>query len=211
MRIRGKISLFVIPLATVPIMLIGLFSHQSLTQAFAEQIYMDEKQLCQMTAARLERAMDECRDGLLLLSSLLKTEIQKHNKPQLEKIISADGNLIQTTAKAITIRHSPHVKIRLILANGKEVFAAQELRTGFAANSALHEPIFLQAVAVASYGYQFITQFPPFEIPHTHVVATTFSVPLYHNATLLGFVFLDYDLAAFSKIWRDRLFLITVG
>jgi signal transduction histidine kinase len=203
MRIRGKISLFVIPLATVPIILIGLFSYRSLTEAFAEQIYLDEKQLCQMTAARLERALDECRDGLLLLSSLLKTEIQKHDKPELEKIISADGNLIQTTARAITIRHSPYVKIRLVLANGKEGFAAQELRAGFAAKSALHEPVFLQAVAVASYGYRFITQFPPGKTSNEQIVATTFSVPLYHNATLLGFVFLDYDVAAFAKILRE--------
>jgi len=203
MRIRGKISLFVIPLATVPIILIGLFSHRLLTKAFAEQIYLDEKQLCQMTVTRLERALDECRDGLLLLSALLKTEIQKHDAPELEKIISADGNLIQTTAKAITIRHSPYVKIRLILANGKEVFAAQELRTGFAANSARREPIFLQAVAVASYGHRFITQFPPFKMPNAHVAVTTFSVPLYYNATLLGFVFLDYEVAAFSKILRE--------
>ena len=203
MRIRSKISLFIIPLATVPLILLGLFSYQSLTKAFAEQIYLDEKQLCQMTVARLERALDECRDGLLLLSALLKTEIQKHDAPELEKIISADGNLIQTTAKAITIRHSPDVKIRLLLANGKEVFAGQELRAGFAAKNALREPIFLQAVAVASYGYQFITQFPPGKIPNEHVVVSTFSVPLYHNATLLGFVFLDYDLAAFSKILWD--------
>jgi signal transduction histidine kinase len=203
MRIRGKISLFVVPLATVPMILIGLFSHRSLTKAFAEQIYLDEKRLCQLTAARLERALDECRDGLLLLSSLLKTEIQKHDDPRLEKIISADGSPIQTTAKAITIRHSPYVKIRLILANGKEVFAAQELRTGFAAKSALREPIFLQAVAVASYGYRFITQFPPGKISNKQFVATTFSIPLYHNTTLLGFVFLDYDLAAFSKILRE--------
>ncbi len=203
MRIRGKISLFVIPLAMAPIILIGLFSHRSLTKAFAEQIYLDEKRLCQMTAARLERALDECRDGLLLLSSLLKTEIQKHDDPQLEKIISADGNLIQTTAKAITIRHSPYVKIRLIMANGNAVFAAPEPRTGFAAGSALREPIFLQAVAVSSYGYRFITQFPPDKISNEQFVATTFSVPLYHNTRLLGFVFLDYDLAAFSKILRD--------
>jgi signal transduction histidine kinase len=203
MRIRGKISLFVIPLATVPIILIGLFSHRSLTKAFAEQIYLDEKQLCRMTATRLERAMDECRDGLLLLSSLLKTEIKKSDKPDLEKIISTDENLIQATAKAMTIRHSPYVRLRIILANGKEVFAAQQLRASFAANSALHEPIFLQAVAVASYGYLFVTQFPPFEITNDHILATTFSVPLYHKATLLGFVFLDYDLAAFSKILQD--------
>lgn len=213
MRVRTKISLFVIPLAILPLLLVGLFSYQSLLKGFEEQAYLDDQQLCLIAATRIEKALDESRDGTLLLSSLLSSKLNKRGdqrvdldpvkRERVEKLLEGDDNPIKEFARGLAIRYSPCVRIRLIGPDGKELFKTQGMTEEFELGSALHDPIFLQAVAV-SVANRYLCQFSPVERCHDGKRRTTFSIPLYYGegsrGVLMGFVFLDLDLEAFSKI-----------
>jgi signal transduction histidine kinase len=200
MRIRAKISFFVIPLTMLPLLLVGLYSYQSLVTGFEEQAYLDDQQLCLMAAMRIEQALDECHDGLSLLTTLLLPHLSQPDGQRLEKVIGGTGNAIKQTAQSLAVRHSPYLRIRLIAPEGRELFVAQGLKE-HAPGSALNEPIFLQAVSTGG-------QFPPCDRDHQGSLETTFATslvhaPTPHNHILKGFVFLDLDLEKLSKILRE--------
>jgi len=196
MRIRAKISLFVIPLAMLPLLLIGLYSYRSLIKGFEEQAYLDDQQLCLLAATRIEQELDECHDGLLLIASLLSTHLIKPDGQRLEQLIAGANPPIEEVAQSLAIRHSPHVRIRLIAPDGKELLIAQGLAKEFKLGNALNESIFLQAVSVQG-------QFPPIKRDQDNGWTTTFSTHLQHDLTLKGFIFLDLNLEALSKILRE--------
>ncbi len=199
MRIRNKLFLFVIPLAMLPLLLVGLYAYQSLLKGFEEQAYLADQQLCLSTAAGIEQVLDECHDNLNLLSSMLSTWLSQPDGRRLEQMI-ARKNPIAEFAQSLALRRSPYLQIRLLAPEGKELFIARGLVRNFELGSALDEPIFLQAVSVSG-------QFPPHAQDRDGRGVTTFSERLLHNRTahdqtLLGFVFLDLDLEAISKILR---------
>jgi len=200
MRIRTRLSLFVIPLALLPLLLVGLYAYQSLLKGFEEQAYLDDQQLCLIAAAGVEQVLDECHDNLNLLSSMLSAWLSQSDGQRLKQMIPRE-NPIKEFAQSLALRHSPYLQIRLLAPEGKELFIARGLIKNFALGSALDEPIFLQAVSVSG-------QFPPHAQDRDGRGVTTFSERLIHrrtvhDQTLLGFVFLDLDLEAISKILRQ--------
>jgi len=197
MRIRTKFSFFVIPLAILPLLFVGLFSFRTLIQGFDQQTYLEDQQLSNIAATRIERILDDCRDSILMISTLASTKISKSADRSLERLIAEADNSIQQTAAGFALRHSPHVRIRFLAADGRELFAAQGLGKSFRLGNALTEPIFLQAVAVSGQA-RFPCQFPPAR-GNDGVWTTSFSVPLLHNGEIRGFVFLDLDLKAFAE------------
>jgi hypothetical protein len=199
MRIRNKLFLFVIPLAMLPLLLVGLYAYQALLKGFEEQAYLDDQQLCLNAAAGIEQVLDECHDNLNLLSSMLLTWLSQPDRQRLEQMI-ARQNPIKEFAQSLALRYSPYLQIRLIAPEGKELFIARGLSRNFKLGSALDEPIFMQAVSVSG-------QFPPHAKNRHGQGVTTFSERLIHSPavydqTLLGFVFLGLDLEAISKILR---------
>jgi signal transduction histidine kinase len=199
MRIRSKLFLFVIPLAMLPLLFVGLYAYQSLLKGFEEQAYLDDQRLCLSVAAGIEQVLDECHDNLNLLSSMLSTWLSQPDRQRLELMIARE-NPIKEFAQSLALRHSPSLQIRLLAPEGKELFIARGLIRNSELGSALDEPIFLQAVSVSG-------QFPPNAQNRDGRGVTTFSERLIHgrtihDQTLLGFVFLDLDLEAISKILR---------
>jgi signal transduction histidine kinase len=199
MRIRTKLFLFVIPLAMLPLLLVGLYAYQSLLKGFEEQAYLADQQLCLSAAAGIEQILDECHDNLNLLSSMLSTWLSRPDERRLEQMIARE-NPIKEFAQSLALRYSPYLQIRLLAPEGKELFIARGLIRKLELGSALDDPIFLQAVSVSG-------QFPPQAQDRHGRGVTTFSERLIHrrtahDQTLLGFVFLDLDLEAISKTLR---------
>jgi signal transduction histidine kinase len=139
------------------------------------------------------------------LSSLLLPHLNKPDAQQVETLIAGVDNPIKEVANGLAIYHSPYVRIRFIASDGRELFITQGLKKDFNLGSALDESIFLQAVSVSG-------QFPPLKREHDSLWVTTFSIPLNYakgatpwgyDVALLGFIFLDLDMASLSKILRE--------
>lgn len=101
MRIRTKISLFVIPLAMLPLLLVGLYAYRALIKGFEEQAYLDDQQLCLLAATKIEQVLDECHNSLVLLSSLL---VSQRENQRLQKFGPGVDHSIQKVAQSLVLQ-----------------------------------------------------------------------------------------------------------
>ena len=201
MRIRNKISLFVIPLATVPLILIGTLAYRFLNQGFREQAYLEDQQLCMIAVTRIEQVLNDCRNSLLWLSSQVSARYPASGQTGIEDVLQSENDPIQVAARDLALRHSPYVQIRFISPEGKEWFKTRGLPSAHEPGSALQESIFLQAIAcVWDWRWPRPVQLPAVEQKRPGHWTTTFSMSLIDDMILRGLIFIDLDLQAFSKI-----------
>jgi signal transduction histidine kinase len=196
MKIRYRIFLFVIPLAILPLLLLGIFSNSSLNKGFQEQAILQDQQLCLIAATQIEQILDECYRNLLLLTSQLSNQFYETKNQSIENIIADENNPIKQTARELSLRYSPFLKIRFLAPNGEEKFSTSGLEDETVLGSAVQESNFLKAVAIAG-------GFPPSPIqlqPTEGKLVTTFSINLQFDQTLLGFIFIELNLQAISII-----------
>jgi two-component system, NtrC family, sensor kinase len=196
MRIRTKFSLFVIPLVLLPLVVVGFFSYNVLTGGFKEQAHFADRQLSASVAQRIEQHLDNCHTNLLLLSSIISNRLNMTEEQSIETLVSTDEKFIEEIADAVALRFSPHLRIRIIAPDGRELFIAAGDNWESELRSALDEPIFLQSVSVSG-------QFPPVKKDPQGSLASTFSRSLTRQETLLGFVYFDLDMDAIVRILRD--------
>lgn len=196
MKIRYRIFLFVIPLAILPLLFLGVFSYNSLNKGFQEQAILQDQQVCLIAATRIEQILDDCHRDLLLLSSQVSNRFHETKVLSIEKIVESDNNPIKQTARELSLRYSPFLKIRFLAPNGDEKFSTSGLQDETILGSAVMESNFLKAVAIAG-------GFPPNPIqfqPTEEKSVTTFSINLQFDQALLGFIFIDLNLKAISNI-----------
>ncbi|MFH1196804.1 MAG: ATP-binding protein [bacterium] len=203
MRIRKKILFFVIPISILPLIMVGIFSYNSLISGFEEQIFLENQQLCHLAATNIEHLLDECRDGILLVSSILSTKFQKRQLiTEYKNHIFPMDSLLTDVSQQLVMRYSPYLTIRFVSADGYEIFSEFGMKIDTTVNTILDNSNFLKAVSVSVQNRSPI-QFPPAEKSSTEQSMSMFSVPLYDKDVLIGFIFLDLDLKLISKIFKD--------
>ena len=197
MSIRSKLALFVIPLVLFPLSIVGFFSFQLMSGGFHTQAYLADQQLCMTVAQRIEQYLDNCQSSLLLVSSILSNRLEETGAKSIEALLRNEGNPAEDIARALALRYSPYLKIRVTAPDGKEIFVAEGDTRKSEMGSALNESFFFQSVSVSG-------QFPPVKKGPDGSWVTTFSSSLVSGQTLLGFVYFDLNLDAVAKILRDR-------
>ncbi len=200
MKIRNKISLFVIPIAVLPILLLGVFSYIFLNSGFKEQSELEDQRLSLIAANQIEQVLDSCHDALRFLSSQLSKQLISSNKSDFRDIIKQKDSTLQLLANNIALRYSPNLKIRFLAPNGDELFKTVGLESNPELSSALNEVIFLQAVAKGDWRIERTMQFPPQKHLYDGSLTTTFCFRLIKEGHLFGFIFLDLNLTSFSNI-----------
>ena len=200
MKIRNKISLFVIPSAVLPILLLGIFSYISLNRGFKEQSDLEDQRISLIAANQIEQVLDSCHDALQFLSFLLSKQLISSNKSDFRDIIKQKDCTFQLLANNIALRYSPNLQIRFIAPNGDELFKTDGFENAPELSSALDEAIFLQAVAKGDWRFVKTMQFPPQKHQRDGSLTTTFCHRLVKEGRLFGFIFLDINLTSFSNI-----------
>ncbi len=201
--IRTRLLLYTIPLIVLPILLLGFFSYRSLKGGFEEQVQLEGEQLCQAAASRVEQKLDECYANMLVLQTEVAKEWESSSAFQLNGVMSSESTLTGRLAQRFVIRHSPFVQIRIVRADGEEMLVVRGLHPEQQSGSALHEPMFLQAVAM-SFSKRIPIQFPVHTVNGKSV--TTFSAPIFSRVridSLLGFVFLDLDVRFAERVVNE--------
>lgn len=195
MRIRSKISLFVIPLTLVPLLLIGFFSYRFLIARFEEQISLDNKQLCSIAATQIESILDECAINVQTISSLVYSEFEKDF--DANNIVSRHihPSTLDKIFQQFTLRLSPFVHLRFISPEGMEFFRSEGMQTTYPMKSVVHEPQFL--LALTSGG-----QLPALYDSARGRYITTFINRLSINNSIRGFIFIDLDMSIFANRLR---------
>ncbi len=197
MRIANKISFFVIPLAVVPLLIIGYFSYNSLTEGFKEQLYLEHQQICNMGAAKIEQTLDECRNELVFLASVIKRQLQTYDF-DFSRMIKNNRREPQEFADGIALRFSPFITIRFLAPDGDEIYVTNGLQALTTLSDVRNNPVFLQAVS-KTINSTVPSQFPVKEIRASKLM-TTFSIPFYNGSELNGLLFLEMDLKLFSRM-----------
>jgi signal transduction histidine kinase len=203
MKIRNKISLFVIPLTVLPIFLLGIFSYQSMNEAFKQQSYLENQQISLIAKNQIEQILDNARDALLFLSSQLEKRLSSVDKPNPKEILLEEKSSLKLLADNFALRYAPNLQIRFVAANGKELFKTNGLNNKLDLTTALDEGIFLQAVAIGDWRHNYAYQFPPEVKNSSGTLFTTFSYHIVNAEGLIGFIFLDLNLNLFSKILQN--------
>lgn len=215
MRIRTKILMLVIPLTILPIVLLGFFSYRTMIEDFKRQLITEDQQRCLIASNRIEQVLDECRDGILFLSSPVGNQIEFLTKEKagknsfynpaniLSNIIEGEKNPFGITAQELAVRYSPYINIQVTGPDGKELFKCSADGQGRELGHISGELIFLPAVALSSINNNLFQLSPQLRNFRT----TTFTKSFYggsgENEFLAGFIFLDLDLKVFSKILND--------
>jgi signal transduction histidine kinase len=203
MGIRARLLLYTLPLIIVPMCSLGFFSYRFLAQGFEEQLRLEGAQLCQMAASRIEQKLDECYANILVLQTEASKEWATIGSALFAERLRDGSALTARLAQRFAIRHSPFVQVRIVRADGEALLHAGGLDFAGMPRSALHDSIFLQAVAVG-FSKRLPTQFPA--SMHDSTYHTTFAAPLFRatpEESLIGLVLLDLDIRSIDRILSE--------
>lgn len=197
MKIRSKIFLFVLPLAILPLILIGVFTYRSMQLAFEEQSYLDDQQICNVAASNVERLLTDCNDAVLTLRSLVIQEFEKSNSKNFSSLLREEQSSVKKITQMFALRYSPHVRISFLSPIGKELFSGARIDEEQSAGSAFNDTYFLHAISIDG-------QFPASaSLAGGHPI-TSFIYRVQDGIRLKGFIRLDLDIAAFTSILDDQ-------
>lgn len=199
MGIRTRLLLYTVPLIVLPMCLLGFFAYRFLARGFEEQLRLENAQLSQMAASRIEQKLDECYANMLVLQSEADKERQTIGNAAFIERLHDGSALTARLTQRFSIRHNPFVQLRIVGADGETLLRTRGLDFADTRASALADSNFLQVVSVG-FGKRSPSQFPA-----THrdgAWMTTFAAPIFANQMvrneradlLFGFLLLDLDL-----------------
>lgn len=203
MKIAKKISLLVIPLSIIPLIILGLFSYNSILSNYEDETFLGNEQLCLVPALKIESALDECYSGLNLITNLIDRNINELSNSKFLILLtnSIDAPIIET-AQELAVRFSPHLKIAFITADGNQFMELEGMQISRKNKSLIEEPFFLNIVAASSINFSAF-QTVIYTDNNTGNRFTIFAGPVYYSTELLGFVFLYLDVDIFSRVLAD--------